>query len=155
MVQWRPLPANHLASLTGMTLRWLVWLPLLLLPGCAGAKAAAPPDAPLTLTLLAEDSGKTLEVAAGDRVQLQLAENPSTGFQWALDLEDRRLALEASDFAPEAGGRLGSWGLRTFRFRILEPGEARLRLKYWRQWEGERSVVNRFAITFQIRPPSH
>lgn len=139
-----------------MKVRSLALLSLLiLLSGCAGAKpAGGPSGAPLTLTLLAEDSGKTLEVTAGDRVQLQLAENPSTGFQWALDLEDRRLALEDSDFAPDAGGRMGSWGLRTFRFRFLEPGEARLRLKYWRQWEGERSVVNRFAITFQIRPPS-
>jgi inhibitor of cysteine peptidase len=122
--------------------------------GCAGDRPGDSRSAPLTLTLLAEDSGKTLELMAGERVQLQLAENPSTGFQWALDLQDRQLSLEASDFTLDAGGQPGSWGMRTFRFRVLEPGEARLRLKYWRQWEGERSVVNRFAILFRIRPPA-
>lgn len=134
---------------------WPALLLLALLPSCSGTRPAADAQAvaPITLTLLAEDSGKTLEVTVGDRVQLQLAENPSTGYQWAVDtVEASRLLLEGSDYAQESGGRAGSWGTRTFRFRILAPGEAPLRLKYWRQWEGDRSIVNRFALTVRIRP---
>jgi len=32
------------------------------------------------------------------------------------------------------------------------PGETRIKLKRWRQWEGESSVVERYEFTLRISP---
>jgi hypothetical protein len=32
------------------------------------------------------------------------------------------------------------------------PGRTRLGLKRWRHWEGDASIVERFAVTLDIKP---
>jgi inhibitor of cysteine peptidase len=47
------------------------------------------------LTLTEADKGKTVQVHTGDQITLQLDENPSTGYLWAIDKTDNAvLALQ-------------------------------------------------------------
>ena len=50
-------------------------------------------------TVTASDNGRAIEVASGDELIIEVSENPTTGFRWALDgnLPDG-LSLTASDF---------------------------------------------------------
>ena len=57
------------------------------------------------------------------------------------------VALETAEFSAGAEAGMGSPGLRTFRFKLIAPGETELILKEWREWEGEQSVENRFVVT--------
>jgi len=108
----------------------------LLMAGCA----SAPP--PLT----ERDDGRTLAAAPGTVLEVRLAENGSTGYSWAADSSDERLVLiETRHDAPS--GPPGRGGTVLFRYRVAAPGPSRLALKYWRSWEGDRSVVRRFAVT--------
>jgi hypothetical protein len=36
--------------------------------------------------------------------------------------------------------------------RATAPGTTTVKLKRWREWEGERSVVERYEITLEISP---
>jgi inhibitor of cysteine peptidase len=93
------------------------------------------------------DQGLPRDVAVGESVSLQLAENPSTGYRWSMAASppDAVEIIETRWIAP-AGGRVGAEGKREFRVRIKAPGEIRLNLKLWREWQGESSVIQRYEF---------
>ena len=113
----------------------------------------------MSLALTAADSGKTLEIRSGDTLSIQLPENPTTGYRWAMQTPDDQnseqnldpnLELLSSEFSPQSAG-VGASGQRTFTFRAKSPGTAHLQLKEWRAWEGDRSILNRFELTVEVK----
>jgi inhibitor of cysteine peptidase len=42
--------------------------------------------------------------------------------------------------------------VKTWTLRARAPGRTRVGLKRWRHWEGDKSVVERFAVTLDIKP---
>jgi len=130
-------------------------LALILLTGCAGdpshdATAGLRENGLLVLTRA--DNNRTAELRIGEWLEVRLPENPTTGFSWAVDENDRRLlSLESTAYAPpDEAGFIGTRGQRTFRFTARQPGDGALKLKYWRIWEGDSSVAERFVVTLRI-----
>ena len=125
---------------------------LVLMPGygVSGDKGSGMGRKEMTLTR--GDNGKTIEVQAGDNVVVRLEENPTTGFVWAIDQDnDDILPLQNSDYtmAPSAG--IGGGGQRSLTFKAQKAGTVSLQLKLWREWEGDRSITERFFVTVQVR----
>ncbi len=103
------------------------------------------------LTITQADRGKTFTVRRGDAIAIELAENPTTGYEWAIDkIDSQAIELEDSEFSLPENAGLGGGGVRIFTFRTKATGIARLQLKEWRSWEGDRSIIQRFNVTFQI-----
>ncbi len=104
------------------------------------------------LTITQTDQGKIFTVRSGDIIIINLAENPTTGYEWAIDkIDSNAIELQSSEFfLPENAG-IGGGGERIFTFRTKAKGIARLQLKEWRPWESDRSIVQRFDVTFQIK----
>lgn len=104
------------------------------------------------MTLTEADKGKTVQVHTSDQVTLQLDENPSTGYLWAIDKTDNTvLVLQHSDYTPTPGGALGSGGLRLFTFIAKNSGTVHLQLKLWRSFEGDSSIIRRYDVTIQVQ----
>jgi inhibitor of cysteine peptidase len=105
-----------------------------------------------TMTLSPADNGKSVTVRAGDTLTLQLDEIPTTGFRWAVDQSNPDLvALQRTDYFPAPATGVGGGGRRVFVFQAKKAGTGRLALKLWRDWEGERSVTQRFEITLGVK----
>ncbi|RUQ27961.1 MAG: hypothetical protein EKK68_15175 [Candidatus Competibacteraceae bacterium] len=105
------------------------------------------------LVLTRADHNRIAEVRVGERIAVRLAENPTTGFTWAIDETNRRLlTLDGSDYLAPDVGFIGAKGQRTFQFTARQPGEMTLQFKYWRVWEGDGSVTDRFAVILHIVP---
>lgn len=106
------------------------------------------------LVLGQQDHNRTVEIRIGERIAVRLPENPTTGFTWAIAESDSRLlALDSTDYAPpEEAGFIGARGDRTFTFTAREAGEVPLALKYWRFWEGDASITERYTATIRIVP---
>jgi inhibitor of cysteine peptidase len=107
-----------------------------LLPGLAAGPATAGqlPEKgtrPMpTITLSRADDGRSVELGVGDTVVLRLEENPTTGYQWALDQDSGDvLALRASDDVGSPGSAVGGGGERAFTFTASKAGRATARLK--------------------------
>jgi inhibitor of cysteine peptidase len=97
------------------------------------------------VSLTKANSGQSIEARQGDEIILRLPENPTTGYRWQIDGADG-VEQETSEHTtdsdpPDPNPRLGKGGVQEFRFRAKEPGSRRLDLKHWREWEGERSVI--------------
>jgi inhibitor of cysteine peptidase len=106
----------------------------------------------LDLILTQEDTGKSFTVYSGDRIAIQLKENPTTGYRWAIDRSDNTiLALQSSDFAVLPGTGIGRGGTRTFTFKAEKSGAVHLHLKQWRGWEGDSSIIGRYDVTIQVQ----
>ena len=103
------------------------------------------------LTLVEQDDGKRVTARVGDEVVLRLPENASTGYRWAPDGYDAAL-LDLAEESASYAGAVGSGGEAVFRFRVKAAGSGLLRMKVWRHWEGESSVIKRFAVTIEARP---
>ena len=104
------------------------------------------------LAIAQTDNGKSKAVRPGDAIAIRLEENPTTGYQWAIDQTNPEVIehLE-SVFSPGSETGIGSGGVRIFRFRAKKPGNVLLRLKQWRSWQGDNSTVEWFEVTIQVR----
>ena len=92
-----------------------------------------------------EDAGRTVEVAAGDRVVLKLPETAGTGYTW--QVEDLPPGAEVVEERFEQVGP-GVGGSSRHVFVLSAPGEAgKLRLRHLRPWRGEDSVIERYEVT--------
>ena len=104
-----------------------------------------------THLLTAAHAGGAIRAAPGDELIISLAEQPSTGYRWTVELvDDEQLRLRDTFYA--GGGRPGAAGVRQLTFVVAQPGLSELRLKHWRPWSGESSVVARFAVTVEAQP---
>lgn len=103
------------------------------------------------MTLTQVDNGRTIDIRVGDRLDVNLRENPTTGFQWVIDQNnDEVLRVEGAEYISPTTSPIGGAGQRTFTFIGQQSGTAELRLKLWREWQGESSVVERFTVTIQV-----
>ena len=115
--------------------------------------AVSPPtEAEMSSVLTSADNGRTVELHVGDQVALRLPENPTTGYRWAIDSSDANLVdVKQGEFAAKSGA-VGGGGEAQWSITAKAPGATSIRLKRWRPWEGDSSVVERYGITLQISP---
>jgi inhibitor of cysteine peptidase len=94
------------------------------------------------------DRGSSVEAREGDAIVVELPENPTTGYRWAVHrIDSGVLALEASDFRSPPGTAMGASGQRSLLFRVTGEGRANVELKLWRDWEGEDSAIDRYSFS--------
>lgn len=106
---------------------------------------------PETITLTAADQGVARDAVVGQSVLLQLVETPSTGYRWALEVSHpETIEILATRWVAPAGSGVGAAGMREFHLRTKVPGEIRLSLKLWREWQGEASVTHRCEFILRV-----
>ncbi len=104
------------------------------------------------ITLTQADQGKPVPARVGDTLQLALPENPTTGYRWAIDqIDSSVLSPTGSNYAPAPTSALGAGGQRTFTFQAVKAGNSPVQLKLWRQWEGDKSVAQRFGVNVAVQ----
>lgn len=113
------------------------------------AAAATPP--PITVT--EQDSDRTIEVAVGQKIFVQLPSNPTTGYQWNVLGGTAPLEFVKSGYAtdPPAAVRAGAGGTQTLQFTAKAPGKGELKLGYARPWEKDVPPAKTFSATIVVR----
>jgi inhibitor of cysteine peptidase len=101
--------------------------------------------------LTAADNGKTFDMHVGDDVVMRLPENATTGYRWAVDSADENLVeVKEAEYVPPAPSAIGIGGEAHWIVHAKTAGVTQVKLKRWRHWEGESSVVERYEITLRI-----
>lgn len=95
-----------------------------------------------------KDNGTAANIPVGQRFQILLEENPTTGYRW-LDPEFDKacLRLESADYAPRQGGAIGGGGIRQFEFSVTAQCRTTIHLVYKRPWESNAAPQKTFALT--------
>jgi len=104
------------------------------------------------VTLTDGDNGREVSVPVGATLRVELKTQAGTGYGWYVEeVEPVRLKLEKAetvDMAPRgvAGGpELGVWS-----FKPVSSGDTRLRMLYYRVWEGKDKAVNKYEVKIHI-----
>jgi inhibitor of cysteine peptidase len=104
------------------------------------------------LMLSESDNGQTMDIRVGESVRINLPENATTGYRWAIDHYDEEF-IEALATEPRyKANAVGSGGEVAFIFKGKDIGPGEIVLKHWRHWEGESSVTKRFRIRLNVQP---
>ena len=99
--------------------------------------------------LTAKDNGKTITVKAGQRIEISLAGNPTTGFTWNNVTRGHGVKL-LGEISHKAGGRaLGAPGMSTATFQAMKLGKNEISLEYRRVFE-KNPPVKTFKVTVVV-----
>ena len=126
--------------------RNILWVGLLLvcLAGCQSISGQ--------LKLTEEDSGKTIEVKAGDIFIVSLKENITTGYGWSYANLDEQFLQQQGEAGYESDSDLiGAGGTATYTFKALRAGQTTLKLIYSRPFEPDNPPEKTFEISVVIK----
>lgn len=98
-----------------------------------------------------KNNGALVEVSRGSKVTLELEENPTTGYQWAVNsIDEIFLVPEGDAFLTGDQMGLGAGGVRRFFFRAKGTGCTSLSLINKRPWQSDNESLATFKLAIQI-----
>jgi inhibitor of cysteine peptidase len=83
----------------------------------------------------AHESGTRIEADVGDRIVVELPENASTGYQWAVVELPEHLELQRDRLDTPRSRAPGAATTHVFLLRALAPGSGLVVLELARAWE--------------------
>lgn len=89
----------------------------------------------------------TINITAkvGEKFEIKLKSNPSTGYSWAADYDEKYLELREQEFERKRMSPPGTPGKEEWEFKALRPGKTTITMFYKRPWEtltGKTITVN-------------
>jgi hypothetical protein len=83
----------------------------------------------------------------GEVFDVLLAENPTTGYRWILDVSPSQAIVQVSDEFTVSGEGIGTGGQRRFLLRAGHPGAFVITLRCCREWESATPAIKTFTLT--------
>ena len=99
--------------------------------------------------LTVRDNGKTITVKAGQRIEISLAGNPTTGFTWNDKTAGDVLSLSGKVSHRAGGPALGAPGMSTASYLANKTGKAEIVLEYKRVFE-KKPPLKTFKVTVAV-----
>jgi len=84
-------------------------------------------------------------------LEIELPENPSTGYRWYLAGSGPALVLTRDRFDAPVGAP-GKGGSRHWTFRAVQAGKAEIRAVYRRSWASEGAQPGGFNVVVTVHP---
>lgn len=93
------------------------------------------------------DSGKDVHLKVGERIELHLKANPSTGFMWYLQKESTPLMKLVHQTQTEPDNPMPGAGVfQIFVFDVKSPGDGVMHMHYVRSWEKPKPDDTEFTL---------
>jgi inhibitor of cysteine peptidase len=99
--------------------------------------------------LTAADSGHDVSIAVGETIEIDLAENPTTGYRWRLDCSPAAVLQSVSD-SFQAGKRPGEEGMHRWIIRAETAGSGRISGQYQRSWASDDPPARTFSVKVRV-----
>lgn len=103
------------------------------------------------MKLYENDSGKTVEINVGDRLEIVLPAKPSTGYLWEVSFYDaNQLTLSNPDFYAN-GNTIGSNGTEVIKLQAIAEGQGQLKVIFHRPFERSTPPLKTFEATIFVK----
>ncbi|HUI89999.1 MAG TPA: protease inhibitor I42 family protein [Anaerolineales bacterium] len=131
---------------------FLLRLIMIVIVGLLGACAVGSSSEASTKRLTESDSGGSIQLHLGDKLEVTLPANPTTGFQWEVSAGNAAILQPngAAEFQPSSSA-LGGGGNIIFRFQAVGTGQMPLKLVYHRPFEQDVPPVQTFEVSIIVR----
>ena len=99
-----------------------------------------------------QDSGRSVEVQVGEKLEIILEGNPTTGYTWEQTTGDGAIVkLDGDPLYTSESNLIGAGGTYLFRFSAVAPGETSLTLIYHRSFEAGSPPLKTFTVLVTVR----
>lgn len=99
-----------------------------------------------------EANGQAIELSTGQKLEIRLAGNPTTGFNWEVSEIDESVIKQSGEAQYKSDSNLiGSGGEFTYTFEAVQSGTTTIKLIYHRSWEKDIPPEQEFAITVDVK----
>lgn len=124
----------------------IILVSLLYACGAAGASEQSAKQ------LTEADNGRSIELSVGDKLEVTLPGNPTTGFQWEVSDVDSIILtpIGEPEFKPSSNA-VGSGGNITLRFEAVGAGQTKLKLIHHRKFEDNVAPIQTFEVTVTVK----
>lgn len=95
-------------------------------------------------------NGRQLDLSVGQRFEVSLPENPTTGFRWTFESNGGPVCALVSDSFVSSAGPPGAGGLHHWEFEATRDGRADLRLAYRRSWGQAGEPARMFTLHLSV-----
>jgi inhibitor of cysteine peptidase len=95
--------------------------------------------------------GREVTLAVGEDLEITLAENRSTGFQWDLTTKPEPSCTLIMDESQGAAGPPGKGGSHRWHFRAVRQGTGVIELEYRRPWENDPQPTRTVKFSVRVR----
>eukprot|EP00823_Brevimastigomonas_motovehiculus_P004982 TRINITY_DN342_c0_g1_i1.p1 TRINITY_DN342_c0_g1~~TRINITY_DN342_c0_g1_i1.p1 ORF type:complete len:148 (+),score=44.06 TRINITY_DN342_c0_g1_i1:92-535(+) len=115
-----------------------------------GEKEECPNEEP-SLVVTKKDKGENVALTVGKVMQIQLNENPTTGYIWQVkESNEANLELLCNKFKSVGRGLIGAGGIRLLTFKALKAGSVPLKLVNSRPWLSGQEPADSFEVTVTV-----
>ncbi len=98
------------------------------------------------------EAGKTIELAAGDTVEIRLSENATTGYRWTLRSIDTLICEVVMEERHGAATTVpGASGSHVWQLKAIQAGVCEIEIAYGRPWQADESPARTFKIKLRVR----
>ena len=101
------------------------------------------------------DAGKTFDLPKGGSLEITLAGNPTTGYEWSQAAGNDAVLKPAGPYAykrnPAPAGMVGVGGKFIFNFKAVGAGTTRLKFNYQRPWEKNVPPAETFELNIHVK----
>lgn len=84
-----------------------------------------------------EHHRQTIQVSPGDTIELQLEENPTTGYSWAIENLAPAFTVQQNDYELLSEAGIGGGGTRKVLLKVEGSGNGQIRLNNRQPWSGD------------------
>lgn len=97
-------------------------------------------------------SEENVFAVVGDTFSITLDSNATTGYTWRVQHDAGPITMTGQNYNAPTSGLMGAGGTETFNFKALAAGESELQFAYWREWEGEKSIIETKVYHVNVSP---
>jgi inhibitor of cysteine peptidase len=106
----------------------------------------------ITRPFLPVDTDRTIVLAQNRTFEIVLPSNPSTGYDWELQIENPKAVENKSHtFTAHPSGRIGAPGTTTWKLRTGSKGETKLHFSYRIAWDKSKPPTREETFTISVR----
>lgn len=124
-----------------LVVTWVMAL-MLVLTACGSSTVKVSNDA----------NGQTIELSAGQILEISLEGNPTTGFNWEVSEIDESVIKQSGEAEYKSeSDLLGAGGTITYTFEAVQPGSSTIKLIYHRPWEKDVAPEKEYSVTVNVK----
>lgn len=99
------------------------------------------------ITIDKTSRGKKISAKKGDVIQVQLSENPTTGYVWKIKSMDGKHLNYKEEKFEISGAAIGEGGMKTYFIDVIGEGSSELNITLGNPWEED--AVETFNVTIE------
>ena len=99
----------------------------------------------------ASSNGSEIELKVGEKFEIILRENPTTGFRWNLISNGEPACTLLDDSFEPSSGSPGNGGDHSWQFQAVEQDLVKIEFVYRRSWEQATPPAQSFTLSVYIR----